>query len=514
MSPRNIQIDAGLPISANASDTLRADLRRITWAWVFGSAWLWIVSGAVLTRFAQAVGTPAWGFGVLAAVPFVAALSQLPVSWWLNRHGGRRRLFLWCCATGRALFVAVAALPWVVPEAWGWWPIVVMMLLLAWALIQSTGPAWMNWMSDLIPRRVRGRYFARRAQVTTPLAVVVSLGAAALLDWADAQDSARLILQLTSMLLAVAGVLGTVDILIFLWIPDRHEEPPHPDAQAAGVKELLTPLRHRGFRHFLGYNFTFTLAMGFMGQYIWLYVLEKLSWTNLQANALIIAVPLLLNMLTQPMWGRLIDRLGKRPVLLISGSSVSVGALGWMVTTPEHWWLGYAWVMAVAATWPGVLLANFNFLLEFSKTSSRNRRGEQGVGSQAAALFSVGTAVAGGLSGVIGGAVAGQLGDWSWTLTLDNALLDTLAGGAWVWTLNYFHVLFAVSTLLRIAALGFALGLEEPAAKGTRDSMRYLATGVYNNMRQAVATPVRMAGPVSRWAYRLDKLRASKEPKR
>ncbi len=487
----------------NASDALRRDLRKITLAWGFGCAWLWIAAGAVMTRFAVEVGTPDWAFGLLAAVPFVAALTQLPVSWYIHAHGGRRRIFLWFCTTGRLLFVAIGLVPWVVPrDSWiGWWPAVVVMLLLAHGLMQSTGPAWLNWMSDLIPRRVRGRYFARRGQIVTPVAVAASLGSAWVLDWAQADGSADLMLKVTSGMLMLAGVLGAMDILMFVGVKDNYEKTKdarraakaNGDKAASSWSSLLMPLRDSGYRHFLGFNFTFTLATGFMGQYLWLFVLQSLGWTNLLANALVLALPMVLQMLTRPAWGRLCDRIGKRPVMLLSGGFMAFGAFGWMLMAPTLWWPGYLIVMITTMMWPGVELANFNFLLDFTKSSQHNRKDETGTGPSAAALFSVATAVAGALSGVIGGAIAAGLHDWSW----DTGLED--------FALNYFHVLFAISTLLRFAALGFAFGLTEPKATGTRDAMRYMASGLYNNVRSAAAAPARLAGPVVRWGYRIDK---------
>ncbi|MEM1446921.1 MAG: MFS transporter [Planctomycetota bacterium] len=480
----------------NASDGLRRDLRKITLAWAFGCTWLWIAAGATMYRFAREVGTPEWAFGLLAAIPFVAALAQLPMSWWIQRHGGRRRLFLVCATAGRGLFVAIGLVPWVLPqESWiGWWPAVVVMLLLAHGLMQSTGPAWLNWMSDLIPRRVRGRYFARRSQLVTPVAVVASLGSAWLLDWADARESADMMLRVTSALLVFAGVLGSIDILIFLGIADKHENVDvEEQAGTRSLAQLLAPLRGSGYRHFLGFNFCFTLATGFLGQYLWLYLLEHLGWSNLLANALLLALPMVLQMLTRPAWGRLCDRLGKRPVLLIAGGFTAFGAVGWLMMTPTLWWPGYLLIVLITMMWPGLELANFNFLLDFTKSRKNNRRDEAGAGPSAAALFSICTAVAGSLSGVIGGAVAAGLGDWTWDTGL----------GDYAW--NYLHVLLVLSTLIRMAALCFASGLQEPKATGTRDAMRYMTTGLFNNVRGVAASPGRLAGPVLRWGYRIDK---------
>ncbi len=75
--------------------------------------------------------------------------------------------------------------------------------------------------------------------------------------------------------------------------------------------------------------------------------------------------------------------------------------------------------------------------------------------------------------------------------------------GGVVFTFTFFHVLFALSTMLRFGALAFALGLREPAAAGTRDVVRFMAAGLYNNVRVAAATPVRMPETARKWAYRI-----------
>ena len=489
---------------------LQRDLRVVTLAWGFGSAWLWIVSGAVMTRFVTAAGMPDWGFGFLAAIPFLGALSQLPASWWVNARGGRRALFLVLGTLGRLGFAAAAALPWLLPERVPAWPGVVALLLLAWSCMQAVTPAWMNWMSDLIPRRIRGRYFARRAGLTTPVALLASLGSGLLLD-AFPGEGPGAGLGLTSALVAAAGLLGAVDILLFLRIRDPHT-PRNPrkrrERPPFRVAELFAPLRDRNFRHFLGLNFGFTLATAFVGQYLWLYVLDAergLGWSNLRANLLIIAVPMVLALFTRPWWGRMCDRRGKKPVVVLSGSVVCFGAVGWAAMTPDLVWPGYLIILLTTAAWPGMELANFNFLLEFSRDADRSRRDERGAGAQSAALLAVATAVAGGLSGLLGGAVAHALADWSLAWSLPGWLPLGLGGVAGV--LSFFHVLFGLSTLIRIAGLCFAFGLREPAATGTRDVVRLMAGGLYNNVRVAATTPVRLPGTGRRWAYRIGERR-------
>ena len=62
----------------------RRALRMVLVSWLFGAAWAFIASGAILTRYAKFLGLSAFGFGVLAALPYAGALAQLPTSYFLE----------------------------------------------------------------------------------------------------------------------------------------------------------------------------------------------------------------------------------------------------------------------------------------------------------------------------------------------------------------------------------------------------------------------------------------------
>lgn len=473
---------------------LRHQLRWVTIAWIFGSVWMWTITGAAMTQFARGLGTPDWGFGVMAALPFIATFVQLPASWWTQRYGHRRRFFMVALIIGRALWVAVAALPWILPGQQAWaWTTMLALLAASWVLSQAGGPAWMNWMSDVVPRRVRGVYFARRNLFTRPVAVAAVLGTGWLLDAGSrASGDPSILLRITSGLLAIAGLLGVLDILCFRWVKDPN--PPRPDPAAKLFSSLLTPLRDRQIRIYIAYNFTFMLGIGFVGQYVWLYVLDVCGWSNLKANLLVIAVPLLLQMMVVGLWGRLIDRLGKKPVLVLCTVGVSFGSLGWLVITDQNLWLGYSLILLTTLIWPGLEIANFNVLLDLAGTAKKKRGDAQAAssgGTAAVALNSVATAAGGTLSGLLGGALAGLMRDLHWAVPMIGIVL------------TYHGVLFLISSVLRAVALVFALQLTEPRAKGTREALQMVTSAVYSNVRQAVFLPTRVTGKVLRASYRV-----------
>ncbi len=446
-----------------------------------------------MTQFARGLGMPDWGFGVMAAIPAVATLAQLPGAYVGQRYGWRRGLFIWSVASGRAMWVAIALIPWVVPggrEAGWWWPTMLGLLLVSWVLTHAAGPAWMNWMGDLIPRRVRGRYFARRNLATRPVAFLAVLGIGWLLDAGGrgGGEGGEGMLRITSGVLAIGGLLGTLDILCFRFVPDPR--PPVADRGARLMDVFRTAGRLPGLKNYLAFNFTFVLGIGFVGQYVWLYVLDECGWSNSKANLLVIAVPLAVQAVTVGLWGRVIDRVGKKPVLILAGCVVSFGSVGWLFITPERMALGYTLVLAVVLFWPAIEMANFNMLLDFADDPTLKRADRRSAAGAAVAVNAVVTAVAGTVSGLLGGLLAAWLRDLHAVVPVVGVVL------------TYHGVLFLISGLLRAVSLVFAVRLREPRAAGTRDAVRYATGLVYSNVRQAVFLPTRIVGRVLRASYR------------
>jgi len=92
-------------------------------------------------------------------------------------------------------------------------------------------------------------------------------------------------------------------------------------------------------------------------------------------------------------------------------------------------------------------------------------------------MNSVAIAVAGALSGVLGGAVAGWLGkDWH------GALLGL--------PLTYHGVLFIISSALRVMALPWLFLLHEPGAHTPSAAVQYVLTAAQAKLQQAVRRPL------------------------
>jgi MFS family permease len=490
---------------------VRPHLTTISLTWVFGAFWLWTVSGAALTRFATELHTPEWGFGILSAIPFVAALAQL-VGLYTQRPGvGRKTFFLWTVTLARFMWCIAATIPWVLPNHPDiWWILMALCIFTAWALNHMGSPAWMSWMADIIPHKVRGRYFATRSRIGIIIGLIATLLIGYALTYIQKIPNAdpKLVLKATSIIIGFAGLMGMLDPLLFKSVPDKQSQTSQvPDGIIKTVKDSL---KDKNFRKLVTFSFLFNFGIGMVGQYIWLYLLKELRVTDMQANTMLVACPMIIMAIGYAFWGKIIDRVGKKPVLIVAGFVVASGALPWVFVGHGIWpvqvpfpsftsnlaftW-GFAWghtlisAISIAAFcyamlacffWPGVEIANFNLLLNFSNANTGRKTGAAYVAVNSAAI-----AMGGLTAGLLAAAIA----------KLCHNITFSVPGTEIKFT--YHATLILISTALRYIALAALVNLEEPKATPTRDAFRYISGNLYSNTLEVVMAPMRAVTQVT-----------------
>lgn len=474
-------------MESNLRPDLRGSLRRIIVSWLFGAAWMYLVTGAIFTRYAKLLHVSNFGFGILATIPFAGALIQLPTSLFLERYGWRKQIFLWSATLHRFLWLIIAVLPWLLPLSWQW-PALLSIMLVSTLLANISSPAWLAWMAELIPGQIRGRYFSRRMQFGQAVGLVLSFLSGLILDWPQ-PDQQILLRNIISTLFAIAAICGMADILLFLSVPDTEETARRPDLSLRGL--VRGPLMDSNFRRFLGYSFSMTFAVGFMGQFVWLYIFDVVGMSNSRANLLLVSIPLAMGIISYPFWGWVVDRFGSKIALITAGCLVVNGGTAWMFFTRDSWIPAYFLSLTATAAWAGMDIGGFNLLLRMTQDKDRRRASNTAV----IAINSVVVAIAGTLSGVFGGTIAEWLGD-EWQTTICGQ------------TFTYHSVLFFCSALLRVIAVGRLLSLKETRKKlQAREAFRYMATNVYSNILQATFFPVRIIGRLTKASSKISKKR-------
>ena len=143
--------------------------------------------------------------GVIVALPQLAQIVQIPGAWttaWL----GHRRACVWFVGASRLVSLPLALLPLWRPSQGTAGALLIAVASVAALLGVLGNNAWVAWMGELVPRRIRGRYFGRRVALCTMGSAAASAGAGLLLDWARPRGLTGVALAVLQVTACAAGV--------------------------------------------------------------------------------------------------------------------------------------------------------------------------------------------------------------------------------------------------------------------------------------------------------------------
>ena len=457
---------------------LRRYMRMVVIAGALCMAFVGLTGGAALSELAQSLGASDRFYGWLNAAPFVAMAVQLPVSWLIERTRRRKWMFISCVSAHRALWIPMALVPFLIPATTEWRSVRLGALLITYVLSQVLAavgvPTWWGWMADMVPAKIRGRYWAARQQVLLMVQVPSALFAGWFIDMAARTGLGKQ--GGIAIVFTLAAICGVIDILLFMFIP----EIPKKAAQVAPTLGHLvfTPLKDLAFRRYIYYSVLISFATGgLMGQYSNRLAREVVQMNNFWTNFTTVIVPAVGAWLAVRWWGRARDRWGSRPLMVLATALVVPHAAAWVFATPTTQWVGMLITFVGGATWVGIDIANTNMILQFNE-------GDKVSSYQAIAAVMTGI---GGIAGsVLAGEIAQRLAQWQYMMG--------------PFPITNYHVLFILSSLLRIVAVVLALRMIEPAAKPTREVIRIVWDNVYDGTRSLVFGGLRVCG----WPMHVD----------
>ncbi|HEV2471592.1 MAG TPA: MFS transporter, partial [Chthonomonadales bacterium] len=353
------------PPDLSRLDALRG-MRISTWEAGYSTVWSALTSGAFLTGFALWLGAGSVALGLLAAAPTLAGLIQIPSSYLSDRHRERRRFTAWFSLAARILWLPILALPFALKHPL--WPVLILFTL-SYALLNIPQPAFLSWLSDLVPASHRGRFFARRNMVAGLVGLVVTLPAAWFLDVTTHRAHQPAMGFATLFGLAVAG--GVLSFACLLRQPEPHKSAVSTVAEgAAGVLEYYrAPFADRNFRRLLSFSALFACGQFFAAPFFNVYGLQNLR-LNYMWLQIFNAITTLTSLAAFPMWGYLSDRLGNKPLLVLCVCGVFTLPLTWALTTPAHPTAALLLLTELnlvgGVFWAGANLTQFNLLISMS----------------------------------------------------------------------------------------------------------------------------------------------------
>jgi MFS family permease len=304
--------------------------------------------------------------GLLTIIPLLGtAFTGIVLGRIIRLLGGNKRAVV-LHALVQALLIAGLSIPLHNPDA-SWAVPLGITLAVSVALAGSVGgPAWINWMGQLVPRRIQSRYLAYRNR----LVILVKLGFACLF----AQILHLLPAETGPWGLQILIIVAVISRLLSSWlIQVQHDPPVRRTLPSTGAHH------HPGSLSFLGFLRTMTatdlgrwtlvwavLHFGVMlaGPYFAAYMLSaaprglglNAGWTYV----MLIQMAVLVRVAAFPIAGRLVDLFGPAAVLRVAVLGIMFIPVAWAFTTSIPLLLltevisGLCWCMAEVAV--GVLL--------------------------------------------------------------------------------------------------------------------------------------------------------------
>lgn len=464
-----------------SKDEIRSSLRASTLDGIFATLFSNITGGVLISNFLVELKATPFQIGMLASIPMMANLLQPLGAYWADRTTSRRLYSFWVYGISRLLWLplAIAIILFSChPTQPQTMIVATLAVMLATHVIGAMGSAsWLSWLATLVPRQLRGRYFGFRNSTfsLTSLLALPLLGVA-VSHWVGGSIQGfgvMVVVAVVAGLISLGFQAGMTDVnpqtywpAAFrtttldakladavnpdcLMVQEAFESviPALPGVTDPGATEpLLETAHHSMFKnaHFLLFLLYFGLwafAVNLSNPFFNLYLLDNLaldvSWVTLY-NSLGAGANLLMLLL----WGRLADQIGNRSILLLDGVLVALTPLFWLGTDTSSLsiWLWFPLLHLLGGgTGAAIDLCINNLQLAIAPVQHHTK------------YFAI-TAAIGGVAGALGALVGGWLAQ----------LTD--AGG--------ITGVFALSSILRLAALLPLVWLQEPQRRSFRQTLQ------------------------------------------
>lgn len=385
-----------------------------------------LTEGVFLVGFALKLGAPLFYIGLLAAVPPLAQLLQIPSIILVEKYRDRRKISVYSSIGSRICLLVIALIPFFFSPILGLF-FLLLTTFLRGALGAVGASSWNSWMRDLIPQEKLGAFFSKRWSNGTALSIPIALGAGYFIEqWANWFPGQSPIGGYSIIFLAgfLVGLLG-------VYFLAKTPEPRLPTfVEKPKIWELIKrPFRDENFRGLMVFLGSWNFAIFLASPFFTVYILQKLNY-GMSAVISFTVLTQIINVIFFRAWGRFSDQYSNKSVLGVSGPMFLISILLWTFTTmPGRHFLTIPLLIIIhvlmGISLAGVNLATGNIGL---KLAPKGRSTSYLAGSSLVGSLSIG------IGPIMGGIIAKMLADHKLSLTLN---LTTPSGSFGVQTLYF-----------------------------------------------------------------------------
>lgn len=300
--------------------------------------------------------------GVLATLPpLLASFVQL-ISAWVGRRLKKRKPIIVFGASMQGLaLIPLAILPVLFPDHAI--PILVVCAILYFSGANLAVPQWGSMMGDLVAERRRGRFFGRRTRLCSITSFSALILAGITLDLFD-RNAYTMTGYIVIFLAAVIARFVSVYHLSQMYDPPGHVAALESPFQ----RGFWQRVRGSSFARFSVFFAAIQFSVAIASPFFVVYMLRDLHFTYLEFT-INIAMSVLVQFLALNRWGRISDAFGNRLILVVTGLTIPLFPLLW-VLSPNYIYLLIVQALAGLA-WGGFSLSASNYIYDLVPPSKR-----------------------------------------------------------------------------------------------------------------------------------------------
>ncbi|MBN1376308.1 MAG: MFS transporter [Dehalococcoidia bacterium] len=448
-----------LPKTTLSRDETRRGLRVLTLEYMASTGFSSITSSAFLVAFALMLGANNFQIGILASIPLITDVFQIPAVWIVEKFRRRKIIVFTTWLVSQLLWVPIALLPMIIaiPGAAAISMLIGLMAVRG-ILNAFTNCGWSSWMRDLIPQKIIGRYFARRLSLATIVSIILGLGAAYFLDYWDAAGGGAL--GYSWVLLIGLVFFGLVSPAFTALVPEPRMLPltgPRPPFR----QTITTPLRDRNYRQLMKFLMFWGFASSMAFPFFEVFMLRDL---NLSILIVIILATIteIFTAISLHFWGPLADRFGGKVVMSSSTSLFLLVLLGWSIVVIQGQSALLIPLLLILHVLEGIAMAGILLSEETLSLKLAPRSQATSYNSVASLADSAGTGIGVLAGGFMADFFTGHVLklDLSWVAPLQGISLGEiqLTGFYFLFTLSFVLGLITLGTLQSVHEQGTARG--------------------------------------------------------
>lgn len=331
---------------------LKSGLRSVVYDGLASQTMITLTGGVFLVDFALHLGASNTIIGLLAAIPPIMQLLQLPSIYLVEKVQNRRKIAVYSAASSRFFLLLIALIPFFFRSRLAL-AILTATLVLHTALNAVLVCSWNSWMRDLVPQDILGSFFSKRIAFSLVPAIILSLAAGYFIDHGNQifQGNGLYGYSVLFFLGFSAGMTGT---FIISRIPEPRMTTENQKVQLA--KLISLPFKDKNFKNLIIFLGSWNFAVNLAGPFFTVYMIKRLQ-LSMALVILFTVISQLSHMSFLRIWGKFSDRFSNKPLLAINGSLFMICILGWTFTTmPEKHHLTLP-LLAVLHIFMGIAIA-------------------------------------------------------------------------------------------------------------------------------------------------------------